>query len=194
MKLVAGLGNPGEEYAATRHNVGFAVADLLAERWRAGSWTKKFRGLVASIDLHGERCWLLKPQTYMNLSGESVQAACAFYQIEPADVVVVHDDIDFELGRIQIKFGGGHGGHKGIGSTIAHLGRDFVRVRLGVGRPARDNVVDHVLGGFHRSEQPIVDEMIVRATDAVESILRDGYRKAQNAFNVRAGDDEEDAK
>jgi PTH1 family peptidyl-tRNA hydrolase len=189
MQLVAGLGNPGEEYAATRHNVGFAVADLLSERWRAAPWSRKFRGLVASAEVDGERRLLLKPLTYMNLSGESIQAACAFYRIEPVDIVVVHDDIDFELGRIQIKFGGGHGGHKGLGSTIAHLGRDFARVRLGVGRPARHDVVGHVLGGFHKVEQPIVDEMIGRAAVAVETILRDGVNKAQNAFNVRAADD-----
>jgi len=192
MRLVAGLGNPGEEYAATRHNVGFAVADRLAERWRANAWSRKFRGLVASAEVDGERRLLLKPQTYMNLSGESIQAACAFYRIEPVAVVVVHDDIDFELGRIQVKFGGGHGGHKGLGSTIAHIGRDFARVRLGVGRPARRGVVEHVLGGFGRAEQPIVAEMIERAADAVETILNDGVTAAQNAFNVRAADQDDD--
>ncbi|MBN2359719.1 MAG: aminoacyl-tRNA hydrolase [Deltaproteobacteria bacterium] len=190
MRLVAGLGNPGEEYAATRHNVGFAVVELLAERWHSGAWSRKFRGLFASAEVEGERRLLLKPQTYMNLSGESIQAACAFYRVEPGDVVAVHDDIDFELGRVQVKFGGGHGGHKGIGSTISHLGRDFARVRLGVGRPAHEDVVGHVLGGFRRSEQPIVVAMVKRAADAVEAILRDGVRAAQNAFNVRADDDD----
>ena len=186
MKLVAGLGNPGQEYAATRHNVGFMVADLLAARLGVYTWSRKFKGRLATGDLGGERVILLKPETYMNLSGDSVQPAVAFYRLEPADLVVIHDDVDFELGRLAVKVGGGHGGHKGLRSIGQRLGLDYVRVRLGVGRPARGDVSNHVLGAFKGDERAVIDELVERAADAVEAIIRDGAKQAQNRFNRHA--------
>jgi PTH1 family peptidyl-tRNA hydrolase len=185
MRLVAGLGNPGVEYAATRHNVGFAVADLLARRHGVLTWNRKFRGELATTDIGGKRVILLKPQTYMNRSGDSVQAACAFYRIPPTEIIVTHDDIDFALGRIAVKTGGGHGGHKGLQSITSHLGPEFVRLRLGVGRPEHGDVSNYVLGPFRGADIKIVDEMLERAADAVEVILGDSVKAAQNRFNKK---------
>ncbi|MFH1812360.1 MAG: aminoacyl-tRNA hydrolase [Pseudomonadota bacterium] len=184
MKLVVGLGNPGADYAATRHNIGFVVADELARRLGGVGWSKKFRGLVQNASAIGDTLLLLKPQTYMNLSGESVQGACAFYRIDPTAMIVIHDDIDFELGRLQIKVGGGHGGHNGLRSIIQHLGADFTRLRLGVGRPRHD-AADHVLSRFGTAERQVVQQLVDTAADAVELFLRDGAQVAQNRYNVR---------
>ena len=184
--LVAGLGNPGRQYADTRHNVGFMVADELARRL-GGSWRGKFAGELAEVRLDGLRLALLKPQTYMNESGRSVGAAARFFKIEPEDLVVVHDEVDLEPGRLQVRLGGGLAGHNGLRSVASALGSpEFARVRIGVGRPERGDprpVADFVLSGF----PPDVDaEAIVsRAADAVETIARDGVEEAQNRFNER---------
>ena len=185
--LVAGLGNPGRQYADTRHNVGFMVADELARRL-GGSWRGKFAGELAEVRLDGLRLALLKPQTYMNESGRSVGAAARFFKIEPEDIVVVHDEVDLEPGRLQVRLGGGLAGHNGLRSVADALRTpDFARVRIGVGRPERGDprpVADFVLSGF----PPDVDAeaLVSRAADAVEGIARDGVQEAQNRFNERA--------
>jgi PTH1 family peptidyl-tRNA hydrolase len=185
--LVAGLGNPGREYLATRHNVGFLVADELARRL-GGSWRAKFSGDLAEVRLDGLRLALLKPQTFMNESGRSVGAAVRFFKVAPADVLVVHDEVDLEPGRLQARLGGGLAGHNGLRSVAQHLGTpDFARLRIGVGRPERGDprpVADFVLSEF--PPELNVDSLVAKAADAVESVAAEGLEEAQNRFNERA--------
>jgi peptidyl-tRNA hydrolase, PTH1 family len=184
--LVVGLGNPGREYAATRHNVGFMVADELARR-HGGSWRSKFSGEVADVRIDGARLALLKPQTYMNESGRSVAAAAKFYKVSPEDLLAVHDEVDLEVGRMQARLGGGLAGHNGLRSMASALrSPEFLRLRIGVGRPERGDprpVSDWVLSPF----EPDVDVggLVGRAADAVETLVREGLEEAQQRFNER---------
>jgi peptidyl-tRNA hydrolase, PTH1 family len=184
--LVVGLGNPGREYAHTRHNVGFMVVDELAQR-HGGSWRSKFSGEVADVRLDGARLALVKPQTYMNESGRSVAAATRFYKVDPAAVLAVHDEVDLELGRMQARLGGGLAGHNGLRSVAASLGTpEFLRLRVGVGRPERGDprpVADWVLSPFDPSVD--VGALVARAADAVEVLVRGGLEEAQQRFNER---------
>jgi PTH1 family peptidyl-tRNA hydrolase len=185
--LVAGLGNPGREYADTRHNVGFKVADELARR-HGGAWRAKFSGDLAEMRLDGLRLAVLKPQTYMNESGRSVGAAVRFFKVEPEALLVVHDEVDLEPGRLQARLGGGLAGHNGLRSVAQHLGTpDFARLRIGVGRPERGDprpVADFVLSPF--PPEVDVEGLVARAVDAVETVAREGVEEAQNRFNERA--------
>jgi PTH1 family peptidyl-tRNA hydrolase len=182
--LVAGLGNPGREYERTRHNAGWLVLDELARR-HGGSWRSKFSGSLAEVRLGDAKLALLKPETYMNESGRSVGAAARFFKVEPEQVLVVHDDVDLEPGRLQARAGGGLAGHNGLRSLGQHLGsQDFVRLRIGVGRPGRGDprpVADWVLSPFAPEEDP--DALVSRSADAVEAIVRDGLEAAQQRFN-----------
>ncbi len=184
--LVVGLGNPGREYATTRHNIGFMVVDELARR-HGGSWRSKFSGEVADVRLDGARIALLKPQTYMNESGRSVAAAAKFYKVDPEDLLAVHDEVDLEMGRMQARLGGGLAGHNGLRSMASALrSPEFLRLRIGVGRPERGDprpVSDWVLSSF----EPDVDVggLVGRAADAVEALVRDGLEEAQQRFNER---------
>ena len=182
--LIAGLGNPGREYERTRHNAGWMVVDELARR-QGGSFRGKFSGQLAETRLDDLRLALLKPETYMNVSGQSIGAARKFFKVDPADVLVVHDDVDLEPGRLQAKFGGGLAGHNGLRSIAQALGtNDFLRLRIGVGRPGRGDrrsVADYVLGGFEPEVD--VDELIGRSADAVETMARDGLEEAQRRYN-----------
>ena len=184
--LVAGLGNPGREYAATRHNVGFLVADELARR-HGGSWRSKFSGVLSEVRVDGARVALLKPQTYMNLSGRSVQPAARFFKVEPDALLVVHDEVDLEPGRLQLRAGGGLAGHNGLRSVAQALGsQKFLRLRVGVGRPRRGDprpVADFVLDPWEAHED--VDGLVALAADAVEGLLADGLEDAQQRFNQR---------
>jgi PTH1 family peptidyl-tRNA hydrolase len=184
--LVAGLGNPGREYADTRHNVGFMVADELARR-HGGSWRAKFSGDLAEMRLEGLRLAVLKPQTYMNESGRSVGAAVRFFKVEPEALLVVHDEVDLEPGRLQARLGGGLAGHNGLRSVAQHLGTpEFARLRIGVGRPERGDprpVADFVLSPF--PPEVDVEGLVARAADAVETVAREGVEEAQNRFNER---------
>jgi PTH1 family peptidyl-tRNA hydrolase len=184
--LVAGLGNPGREYADTRHNVGFMVAEELARR-HGGSWRAKFSGDLAEMRLDGLRLAVLKPQTYMNESGRSVGAAVRFFKVEPEALLVVHDEVDLEPGRLQARLGGGLAGHNGLRSVAQHLGTpEFARLRIGVGRPERGDprpVADFVLSPF--SPEVDVEGLVARAADAVETVAREGVEEAQNRFNER---------
>jgi peptidyl-tRNA hydrolase, PTH1 family len=167
------LGNPGREYARHRHNAGYMVVDELARR-HGGSWKSKFSGRVAEIHLDGRKLVLLEPATYMNDSGRSVGAAAAFFKVEPADVLIVHDEGDFDLGRLELKFGGGLAGHNGLRSIAEHLKtQDFARLRIGVGRPERGDprtLADYLLADFDSHDD--ADALILRATDAVEDFAR----------------------
>jgi peptidyl-tRNA hydrolase, PTH1 family len=182
--LVAGLGNPGREYEHTRHNAGWLVLDELARR-HGGSWRSKFSGSLAQVRLEDARLALLKPETYMNESGRSVAAATRFFKVEPEAVLVVHDDVDLEPGRLQARAGGGLAGHNGLRSLAQHLGsQDFLRLRIGVGRPGRGDprsVSDWVLSDFAPEED--ADALVARSADAVETIASDGLEAAQQRFN-----------
>ena len=182
--LVAGLGNPGGTYARTRHNVGFLVVDELARRY-AGSFRSKFSGQLAEVRLDGLRLGLLKPETYMNVSGRSVGVATRFFKVAPPDLLVVHDDVDLETGRLQARLGGGLAGHNGLRSIAAALGtQDFLRLRIGVGRPERGDrrpVADYVLSEFEPEVD--VDALIARAADAVETLAADGLEETQSRYN-----------
>jgi PTH1 family peptidyl-tRNA hydrolase len=182
--LVAGLGNPGREYERTRHNAGWMVLDELARR-HGGSWRSKFSGSLAEVRLGELRLALLKPETYMNDSGRSVGGAVRFFKVEPEQVLVVHDDVDLEAGRLQARAGGGLAGHNGLRSLAQHLGsQDFLRLRIGVGRPGRGDprpVADWVLSPFAPEED--AGALIARAADAVEMIAQDGLEAAQQRYN-----------
>jgi peptidyl-tRNA hydrolase, PTH1 family len=184
--LVAGLGNPGRDYARTRHNVGFMVCDELARR-HGGSYRSKFSGELAELRVGERRMALLKPQTYVNESGRAVGAAVRFFKVPPDRLLVLHDEVDLELGRLQARLGGGLAGHNGLRSVAHHLKtQDFLRLRIGVGRPERGDprpVADYVLSPFQAYED--VEGLVARAADAVETILRDGVEEAQNRFNER---------
>jgi peptidyl-tRNA hydrolase, PTH1 family len=184
--LVAGLGNPGRDYARTRHNVGFMVCDELARR-HGGSYRSKFSGELAELRVGERRMALLKPQTYVNESGRAVGAAVRFFKVPPDRLLVLHDEVDLELGRLQARLGGGLAGHNGLRSVAQHLKtQDFLRLRIGVGRPERGDprpVADYVLSPFQAYED--VEGLVARAADAVETILRDGVEEAQNRFNER---------
>jgi peptidyl-tRNA hydrolase, PTH1 family len=184
--LVVGLGNPGREYATTRHNIGFMVADELARR-HGGSWRSKFSGEVADVRVDGARLALLKPQTYMNESGRSVAAAAKFYKVGSEDLLAIHDEVDLELGRMQARLGGGLAGHNGLRSMASALrSPEFLRLRIGVGRPERGDprpVSDWVLSPF--APDADVGALVGRAADAVETLVRDGLEEAQQRFNER---------
>jgi peptidyl-tRNA hydrolase, PTH1 family len=184
MHLIVGLGNPGEQYGDNRHNLGFMVADELVRRHGA-SWKGKFSGQIAELRLDGRRVALLKPETFMNESGRSVGAAARFYKLEPAAVVAVHDEGDLDTGRIQARLGGGLAGHNGLRSLMQHLRtQDFLRLRVGVGRPERGDprpLADYVLANFEPHDD--VEAIVARAADAVETLVTSGLDEAQRRFN-----------
>ncbi len=182
--LVVGLGNPGREYARHRHNVGAMVVDELARRHGA-PWRSKFNSDLAEVRLDGHKVALLKPQTYMNLSGSSVQAAARFFKVDPEHVLIVHDEGDFDLGRLQARQGGGLAGHNGLRSIAQSLGtQEFLRLRIGVGRPERGDprpLADYVLSNFEPHDD--AERIVERAANAVESIVNDGLEPTQRSFN-----------
>jgi peptidyl-tRNA hydrolase, PTH1 family len=182
--LVVGLGNPGRPYEHTRHNAGSMVVGELARR-HGGSWRGKFSGQVADVRLGDLKLALLKPETYMNESGRSVAAAARFFKVEPESLVIVHDDVDLEPGRLQARAGGGLAGHNGLRSLAQALGtQDFLRLRIGVGRPERGDprpVADYVLSEFAPEED--VDALVARAADAVETLASEGLEATQQLFN-----------
>ena len=185
--LIVGLGNPGARYARTRHNVGFMVAEAWAEQLlpTRPSWTEKWKGHTTTVSCGGQRGVLLKPQTFMNRSGFSVVPAAQFHRVPPPQIVVVHDEIDFPLGRLAIKKGGGHGGHNGLRDIVAQLGSaEFLRLRLGVGRPVHGEVADYVLDEFTPDEQGPAADMVERATKALTCMMTDGVVMAMNKFNT----------
>lgn len=185
MKIIAGLGNPGAEYASTPHSVGFETVDAIATA--AGvEWVEKkqFKCLMARVAIAGETCLLVKPQTYMNLSGESISPIVKYNNAQVSDLIVVQDDIDLSLGRLRIRTGGSSGGHNGIRNIIERLGAgNFVRVKLGVGKKKGTNVISHVLGKFDAQSRAIMDSTVSAAVKAVVAVVRDGPQSAMNLFN-----------
>ena len=184
--LVVGLGKPGDQYEHTRHNVGFAVADELAERCRVPLQRLKFRALTNTVTLGGQKVLLMKPVTYMNLSGEAVREAAAFYKVPPEHILVLSDEVALPPGKLRVRKGGSAGGHNGLKNIIAHLGSDqFPRIRLGVGqKPHPDyDMADWVLGKPQGEDKKAVEAAVVRAADAVECLLAKGPEEAMNRFN-----------
>jgi PTH1 family peptidyl-tRNA hydrolase len=187
IKLIVGLGNPGPEHAVTRHNAGFWCVDLLARQmgshWRAHA---RYQGEVTRGTLAGHDLWLLKPMTYMNRSGLSVQAMAEYFQIEPSQILVVHDDLDLPLGALRLKQGGGAGGHNGLKDLISHLGDSFWRLRVGIGHPGqRQQVIDYVLQRASKAEQACLDEAIETAAQVVPDVLSNGAEKVMNKLHRR---------
>jgi PTH1 family peptidyl-tRNA hydrolase len=171
MKLFVGLGNPGAKYARNRHNIGFMAVEAIAAAHGFGPWRAKFQGQVAEGRLGEEKVLLLKPETYMNLSGDSARAAVQFYKLGPRDVVVFHDELDLDPGRIRVKVGGGTAGHNGLRSLAAHLGPDFVRVRLGIGHPGDKRLVtNHVLGDFARADEAWLTPLLRAVAEAAPDL------------------------
>ncbi len=181
--LIVGLGNPGSQYARTRHNLGFMVADRLAERFGTG-FKDGFKGLWGEFRTD-EKHFILKPVTFMNLSGQSVAPFMSFYRIEPESLIVIQDDLDMEFGRIKFRKDGSSGGHNGIKSIIELIGTDkFVRLKMGIGKSRRGGTVGHVLGKFENDAE--LDKFIELGTDAVEALVRNGLKSAMNSYNNKS--------
>lgn len=186
MKLFVGLGNPGAKYARHRHNVGFMALDSIADDHGFGPWRSKFQGRVTEGVLDGEKVILLKPETYMNNSGQSVQAALRFYKLPPEDVVVFHDEIDLAPGKLRVKTGGGHAGHNGLRSLHAHIGADYTRVRIGVGHPGRKEAVPgYVLHDFARADEDWLDPTLRGIGDGAADLARGDAGRFQNKVALR---------
>ena len=185
MKLVVGLGNPGKKYERARHNLGFLVVDHIAQQNRVTIKKKLCNALVAECVNQGERILLVKPQTYMNRSGESVKALLERFRATPGDLIVIYDDLDLEFGRLRIRPGGGAGGHRGVLSIMESLaGAKFYRVRVGIGRPSSGvDAVDFVLEPFSSTEVEQLDDLVSRASEAVVSLLQEGEQRAMEQFN-----------
>jgi PTH1 family peptidyl-tRNA hydrolase len=184
--VIAGLGNPGPKYQWTRHNAGFLFLDRIAQLEGLSLVRKQFGGLTAEWERKGKRLVLLKPQTFMNLSGRSVMPALQFYKLKPEQLIVVHDEIDLPLGVARLKQGGGHGGQNGLRSIMEQLGRgDFLRLRMGIGRPLHGDVSNYVLGGFDPVEMEIFARVLDGALDMLELALDEGVPKAMSLFNNR---------
>jgi len=184
--LIVGLGNPGDKYDGTRHNAGFWAVDALADQGRFQVTQVKFKALTAQAEVGGQGALVMKPATYMNLSGEAVGEAARFYKLPPDHVLVFSDDVDLPLGRLRIRTGGSAGGHNGLKSIIQHLGSDqFPRLKVGVGgKPHPDyDMADWVLGKLQGEDKKIMDDAVKRAADAIECLLKDGPQKAMNRFN-----------
>lgn len=183
MKLIVGLGNPGKKYEHTRHNMGFDCIDLFSELAQIDIDKEAFKGLVGRGQVFNEEVYLLKPQTFMNLSGESVREIVSYFKIDISDVIVIYDDLDLEPGKIRLRLSGSSGGHKGIQSIIDNLGTsDIKRIRIGIGKPVYDTI-DYVLGKPLKEEKPLIDEAIKNAVEALKEILKHNFDSAMNKFN-----------
>src|SRR5947209_4154469 len=183
-KVVVGLGNPGGRYHGTRHNVGFAVLDSLAASPRAGRFQARFDAQLAELEEDGRRVLLVKPETFMNLSGRCVRQVLDFYQVPREDLLVVCDDINLPLGKLRVRARGTHGGHNGLRDIQNHLGtNEYPRLRIGVGAPEGDDAVDHVLGRFRPGEQAAIDDAVSLAVQAVALWWKEGIQKCMNEYN-----------
>ena len=196
MYIIAGLGNPGQKYEGTRHNMGFQVLDGLAKKYDIKILESKFKGLIGKGIIQGTKVILLKPLTYMNLSGECIHEAVGYYKIdENAELIVVADDISLDVGQIRIRKKGSAGGHNGLKNIITHLGNEnFIRVRIGVGdKPTGYDLADYVLGHFKKEEEELLSESRKNAVLAIETIISDGPDKAMNLYNQKRGKENEGA-
>lgn len=186
MKLIVGLGNPGSKYARNRHNIGFMAVDRIAGDHGFGPWKAKFQGEIAEGRLGGDKAILLKPATFMNLSGQSVGEAMRFYKLEPADVIVFHDELDLAPAKVRVKQGGGHAGHNGLRSIHQHIGPEYARVRLGVGHPGRKELVaGYVLHDFAKADEEWLDDVLRGLSDGADHLAAGDSGKFQNAVALR---------
>lgn len=187
MYIIAGLGNPTKEYDKTRHNVGFSVIDVLADRYNMDVSERKHKALCGRGAMEGQKVVLMKPQTFMNLSGESIRAAMDFYKADPEDVLIIYDDVSLEPGQLRIRQKGSAGGHNGIKNIISHLGtQEFSRIKVGVGaKPPRMDLADYVLSRFSQGEQKLMEEAFKEAAEAAVMIMTDGLDRAMNHFNTK---------
>lgn len=188
MYLITGLGNPGRQYEMTRHNIGFHTIDYIAEQKNVKVNKLKHKALYGETEIGGEKAYLIKPQTYMNLSGESIIEFAKFYKVPPENIIVISDDISLDTGRIRVRKKGSAGGHNGLKSIIYQLGSDnFPRVKMGVGSPEHKDydLADFVLGRFTKDEIPVMEEAIIKASKAVEEIIRNGAEAAMNKYNMK---------
>ncbi len=194
MRLFVGLGNPGARYAGNRHNIGYMAVDRIAEDHGFGPWRSKFQGQVTEGRLGDEKLLLLKPETFMNLSGQSVQAAVQFYKLTPGDVTVFHDELDLAPGKCRVKTGGGHAGHNGLRSLHQHLGADYHRVRLGIGHPGhKDKVSPYVLNDFAKAEADWLDDLLRGISDGAADLARGETGRFMNAVALRTNPPRESA-
>tara|TARA_Y100000813_G_scaffold181990_1_gene151384 strand:+ start:574 stop:1200 length:627 start_codon:yes stop_codon:yes gene_type:complete len=185
MLLLVGLGNPGPSYRDNRHNVGFMAVDAIHGRWRLGPFRNKYQGELAEGVIDGEKVLLLKPQTYMNESGRSVQAVMTFYKLKPADLIVFHDELDLAAGKLRVKKGGGHAGHNGLRNIQAHIGPEFRRVRIGVGHPGdKDRVVGHVLKDFSKEDRTWLEPLLDGIADGVDRLIAGDDAGFQNRVAI----------
>lgn len=184
MFLIVGLGNPGAEYAKTRHNVGFMAADVIHDKYGFGAYKSKFDGLISEGSIAGEKVYLLKPQTFMNLSGNSVVKAANFYKILPQNVIVIHDDMDLKINQIKAKLGGGAGGHNGLKSIDAAITPNYNRIRLGIGHPdnglPHEAVINHVLTGFSKADMAVLEHNISLVSDQIGILIKEGVAAFSN--------------
>lgn len=183
MKLIIGLGNPGKEYSNTRHNVGFEVINKILELNKTGMINKeKLKANIANININKTNLILAQPTNFMNLSGESVSSLSRFYKINPSNIIVIHDDIDLPLGKIKVKIGGGSGGHNGLKSIDKYIGKEYLRIRIGIGRPENPkyDISSYVLEKFSTNEKKIMDNMINKTTSSIQSIIQDDINKIQS--------------
>lgn len=200
MKLIVGLGNPGDKYARNRHNVGFMTLERIADAFGRGGWRKKFSGLISDADVDGEKALLLCPQTYYNEAGRAVSEAARFHKIDPADIIVFHDEIDLVPGKVRVKIGGGHAGNNGLRSIASHMGPDFVRVRIGVGHPGnKDAVAAYVLHDFPKADAEGLDILMRAMAKATPHLMTGAHDKFQTSVsqaltNWRNDDDDTPAR
>lgn len=184
MFLIVGLGNPGAEYAKTRHNVGFMAADVIHDQYGFGAYKSKFDGLISEGNIAGEKVYLLKPQTFMNLSGNSVVKAANFYKILPQNIIVIHDDMDLKINQIKAKLGGGAGGHNGLKSIDAAITPNYNRIRLGIGHPdnglPHEAVINHVLTGFSKADMAVLAHNISLVSDQIGVLIKEGVAAFSN--------------
>jgi PTH1 family peptidyl-tRNA hydrolase len=186
MRLWVGLGNPGAKHAGNRHNIGFMALDRVAEDHAAAPWRSKFQGRISEIRFGSAKVLLLQPQTFMNLSGQSVGEAMRFHKLEPSDVTVFHDELDLAPGRLKLKVGGGHAGHNGLRSIHQHIGPDYARVRLGIGHPGhKDRVSGYVLSDFAKAEREMLDDLLRGISDGAPKLASGDGPGFQNAVALR---------
>ncbi|MQB04173.1 aminoacyl-tRNA hydrolase [Agrobacterium tumefaciens] len=188
MKIIAGLGNPGAQYAGNRHNIGFMAVDALQRLPSFAPWARKFKAEISEGEIGGEKVLLMKPLTYMNLSGESVGEAMRFFKLAPADIIVIHDELDLLAGRARIKTGGGHGGHNGLKSIDAHCGKEYRRLRLGIGHPGdKERVHGHVLGDFAKTDRVWLDPLLDAIADNAAMLVKSEDSQLMNKLALATG-------
>ncbi|MDI7860878.1 aminoacyl-tRNA hydrolase [Rhizobiaceae bacterium n13] len=195
MLIIAGLGNPGGKYAGNRHNIGFMAVDAIQRRHSFSPWSKKFKAEVSEGEIAGEKVLLIKPQTYMNLSGDSVGEAMRFFKLAPKDIVAIYDELDLAPGKARIKVGGGHGGHNGIKSLDAHCGKDYRRLRLGIGHPGdKERVHGHVLGDFAKADQAWLEPLLDALADNAAMLVKGEDSQLMNKLALATGTKPDDDK